>query len=96
MDASRFLFTPALSAHYAALSASMHIDAVEEKFGDDGVLILRAGIDLQHLKLQRPIGFRIIMVAERTEFEALHGASVGKQERGVWFALVPHAQFLHA
>ena len=61
------------------LLGSVHVDAVEFQFGDDGVLIFRAGIDLDNLEAETPGGFVGIVVSEGTELlevEALHAANV--------------------
>ena len=40
----------------------VHVDSVEVQLGDDGIVVARAGIDVEDLEPQRPVGLRAVAV----------------------------------
>ena len=62
----------------------MYVDAVEIEFGDDGVTILVAWIDVEYLEFQCPVGLLGVVIAEGSDGEILHGAAVLQFEDGVF------------
>ena len=73
----------------------MHVDSVEVQFGDDGVVVARARIDVENLEPQRPVGLRAVVVAERAHVESLERAAVLQGKCGNGLAVTVHTQPLY-
>ena len=54
----------------------MHVDSVEIKFSNDCIVAARAGIDIEYLELQRPVGLCFVVIAEGVHVEALLTSAV--------------------
>lgn len=49
----------------------MYVDAVEVEFGYHGVVVFRAGVDVEDLELDRPVGSLGIVGTENADLETL-------------------------
>ena len=74
----------------------MNVDSIEIKFGNGNVLEFRAGIDLENLKSECPIGGVGIVFAECSDIEALKRRAVFEFERENWYFVIVHFQGFHA
>ena len=54
----------------------MHVNSVEVKFSDNGIVATRARIDFENFELQRPVGLRFVVIAKGAYVEALECAAV--------------------
>lgn len=68
----------------------MHVNSIEIEFSDDGIVAARTGIDFEDFELQRPVGLRLVVIAEGVHVEALQSATVLQVKYGVRFAVIVH------
>ena len=73
----------------------MHVNSIEIEFSDDGIVAARTGIDFEDFELQRPVGLRLVVIAEGAHIKTLECAAVLQIEDSVGLAVVVHAQLFY-